>query len=107
MGIVMEVKSNLLQDDRQKVLERFGAPHFKKVAHVVMGEPNADFKQMSLDKLLQEKQAKADVAWKAKKAEEKRKKEMEEKQKRLAEMRKKADEARKKAAEDAKKKAEE
>eukprot|EP00932_Pfiesteria_piscicida_P020868 SRR837773.7669.p1 GENE.SRR837773.7669~~SRR837773.7669.p1 ORF type:complete len:516 (+),score=109.15 SRR837773.7669:139-1548(+) len=101
--IVMEVKGNLIESERAEVLQRFSSPHFKKVAHVVMGEPDAEFKKMQLDKLLKEKQEKADVSWKSKKAEDKRKQEMEKRQKQLAEMKKKADEARKKAAEDAKK----
>jgi len=105
--VIMEVKSNLVATERSDVLRRFSAPHFKKVGHVVMGEPSEEFKQVQLDKLVKEKQDKADIAWRAKKAEEKRKKEIEKRQKQLTEMRKQADEARKKAAEEAKKKAEE
>merc|ERR1711974_263847 len=104
--VVMEVKGNLIEADRKAVLKRFSAPHFKKSAHVVMGEPSDGFKELSLGKLLHEKQEKADVAWKAKKAEEKRKKDIERRQKELADMRRRADEAKKKAAEEIKKKAE-
>merc|ERR1712151_980837 len=71
--VVMEVKSNLIEDERKEILSRFNSAHFKKVAHVVMGEPTEDFKQMRLDKLLKDKQEKADAAWRAKKVEEKRK----------------------------------
>merc|ERR1712113_1369857 len=105
--VVMEVKSNLIEAERKQVLQRFCLPMFKKVAHVVMGEPGEDFKKLQLEKFRQEKQEKADIAWRAKKAEEKRKKDMELRAKQLAEMRKKADDARKKAAEEVKKKAEE
>merc|ERR1712217_276219 len=72
--VIMEVKANLVAAERKEVLKRFSAPHFKKVGHVVMGEPNEEFKQMQLDKLLKEKQEKADIAWRAKKAEKERKK---------------------------------
>merc|ERR1712048_1033819 len=105
--VVMEVKSNLVAADRIETLKRFNGPHFKKVAHVVMGEPAQEYKEKQLEKLLQEKQEKADLEWKAKKAEEERKKQVEARQKQLVEMRKKAEEQRKKAAEDAKKKADE
>merc|ERR1712110_832577 len=105
--VVMEVKSNLVAADRIETLKRFNGPHFKKVAHVVMGEPAKEYKEKQLEKLLQEKQEKADLEWKAKKAEEERKKQVEARQKQLVEMRKKAEEQRKKAAEDAKKKADE
>merc|ERR1719210_1166803 len=105
--IIMEVKSNLVAAERKEVLARFSAPHFKRIAHVVMGEPNEAYKQKQLDKLLNEKQEKANAEWKAKKAEEERKKQVEARQKQLAEMRKKAEEQRKKAVEEAKRKREE
>jgi len=105
--IVMEVKANLVSEERKEALSRFNAPHFKKVAQVVMGEPSDYYKGKQLDRLLRDKQEKADTEWKAKKAEEERKKQVEMRQKQLQEMRKKADEQRKKAAEDAKRRREE
>jgi len=105
--VIMEVKSNLVASERKEVLKRFSAPHFKKVAQVVMGEPTENYKKTQIEKLLHEKQEKADLEWRAKKAEEERKRQVEVRQKQLQEMRKKADEQRKKAAEEAKKKAEE
>merc|ERR1712113_452677 len=104
--VIMEVKANLVAAERKEVLKRFSAPHFKRVAHVVMGEPTDNYKKMQIDRLLQEKQEKADMEWRAKKAEEERKRQVEVRQKQLQEMRKKADEQRKKAADEAKKKAE-
>merc|ERR1719210_2186847 len=105
--VIMEVKSNLVSAERKEVLARFNAPHFKRVAHVVMGEPNEAYKQKQLDKLLKEKQEKANAEWKAKKAEEERKKQVEARQKQLAEMRKKAEARQKQLAEMRKKKREE
>merc|ERR550534_2256685 len=102
--VVMEVRANLVEAERKALLRRFAAPHFKRTAHVVMGEPGEEFKTMQLEKLLREKQEKSDNAWRAKKADEKRKKDIEKQQKELAEMRKRAEEARKKA-EEAKKEA--
>merc|ERR1740127_273043 len=89
------------------MLKRFSTSSFKKVAHVVMGEPTAEYKKKNLDKVLAAKQAKADRDFKFKKAEKERKKQVELRQKQLQEMRKKAEEARKKAAEEARKRAEE
>merc|ERR1712150_231911 len=99
-----EVKANLIAEERKEVLARFCAPHFKRVAHVVMGEPNAEYKSAQHSKLLQEKQERVTAEWKAKKAEDERKKALELRQQQLIEMRKKADEARKKVLEDAKRK---
>lgn len=105
--VIMEVKSNLIADERAEVLKRFNLPKFKKTAMVVMGEPGADFKKKSRDRLLQEKQLKADNEWKVKKAQKEQQKALAKRQKELAEMRKKAEEQRKKMVEEAlKKKAE-
>merc|ERR1712113_1181019 len=101
--VIMEVKANLVAAERKEVLKRFSAPHFKRVAHVVMGEPTDNYKKMQIEKLLQEKQEKADMEWRAKKAEEERKRQVEVRQKQLQQMRKKADKQRKKAADEAKK----
>jgi hypothetical protein len=82
--VIMEVKANLVASDRQACLKKFNYACFKKVAHVVMGKPTEEHKQMVQSKILKEKQAKADVAWKAKKEVEARKKAVEKKQKELA-----------------------
>merc|ERR1712039_286921 len=54
--LVMEVKENLIAADRSKNLRRFNLPHFKKIAHIVMGEPKADYKALVHSKLLAIKQ---------------------------------------------------
>merc|ERR1711948_69551 len=79
--VIMEVKSNLIEGERKEVLKRFSASHFKKVAHVVMGEPSEEFKKTELEKMLVEKQENADNLWKAKKVEKERKKQAEEQKK--------------------------
>merc|ERR1711972_156515 len=91
--VVMEVKQNLVQADRQENLKRFNAPHFKKIAHVVMGEPSAEYKTFVQKKLLEEKQSKSDAEWKMKRLEKVRKKQIEIRQKQFAEMQKKKAEA--------------
>merc|ERR1712113_1352376 len=53
--VVMEVKANLIESGRKEILQRFSAPHFRKVAHVVMGEPAAEYKKLELEKILREK----------------------------------------------------
>jgi len=102
--VIMEVKSNLVEAERKQVLQRFSTSHFRKVAHVVMGEPSAEYKKLELEHLLKEKQEKSDVAWKAKQAEKARKKQIADRQKQMAEAKKKFEEERKKKAEEEKKK---
>jgi len=99
--VIMEVKSNLVEAERKEVLQRFSGPHFRKVAHVVMGEPSTDFKKLELDKMLKEKQQKSDALWQAKKVEKERKKVIADRQKQIAEAKKKFEEEKKKKAEEA------
>merc|ERR1712061_171063 len=72
--VVMEVKGNLLIDERKALLARFTSPNFKKVAQVAMGEPPADFKSYVQELLIKEKTVKAEAEAKKKKAEAIRKK---------------------------------
>merc|ERR1712127_647949 len=69
--VVMEVRSNLLADERQEYLKRFTAPLFKKVANVVMGEPPADFKKLQQARYLKQRQDAEEAAWKANNARKK------------------------------------
>merc|ERR1711920_38249 len=94
--VMMEVKSNLVKDERAEIIKAFSKPYFKKVATVVMGAPIEEYKESRLKRLRKAKQDKADEEWKAKKAEAKRKKDVAARQKHLADMRKKAEEQRKK-----------
>jgi len=106
--LIMEVKSNLVAAERQEVLKKFNYPCYKKTARVVMGAPNTAFKQLVQDKLLKEKQAKANNAFKAEKANKERKKLVAQRQKEADKRRKDADKARavvKKKKEDDEKKA--
>lgn len=105
--VVMEDRGNLLPQERAKVLQRFRAPCFRKVACVMMGEPPQDFKQRQHEKLLKGKQQKANQAFAAKKAEKARKKQAEERSKKVAQQRAEFELRRKKMAEEAKKKREE
>merc|ERR1711904_371131 len=103
----MEVKENLTKADRLANLKRFNNPAYKKVAKIVMGEPNDEYKKVVHARILKEKKEKAETEWKAKKAEKERKKALAAKQKQLADMRKKAEEQRKKAEAEKKKEEEE
>merc|ERR1712194_313530 len=95
--------------DRQELLKRFNYPCYKKTAKVMMGEPNKEYKSLVQTKLLKDKQAKSDNAWKAKTAEVARKKAAAIKQKvlnkQIADLKKKKEQeaaAKKKAAEEKK-----
>jgi len=104
--VVMEVKSNLVGADRQETLKRFSLPHFKKVAAVIMGTPPAEFKKVQQERILKDKQVKAETAWKMAKMEKKRAKDKVKQQKAFEERKKKMEEeAKKKAAEAEAKKA--
>jgi len=108
--VVMEVKSNLIKEERQALLKKFQHPHFNKVAVVVMGSPSEDFKAKTQELMLQEKQEKSDADFKKQQAEEqqkrlamKRQREMEQQQRRqeraAKRLKRQQDEAAKKAAE--------
>lgn len=84
--LVMDLKANLIQDERKEAVARFA--DFNKVAVVAMGDPSADYVEKVHADMLAEKKKKADEAQK--------KKEKEEERKRLfAEKKRKAEEARK------------
>lgn len=107
--VVMQVKSNLVADERKNNLKKFSGSQFKKIAQVVMGEPTSkEFKKRVQQQILKKKQDKSDNAWRTKKAAQERKKaekERAKKQKEAAEKRKQEAEERRKKAEEAKKKA--
>merc|ERR1740121_3200579 len=88
--LVMELGANLLAEERKELLTCFGAPHFRKTAVVVMGEPSEAHKQVVRDEILSEKKAKQET-------ERKRKAELAERRRLLEERKRKADEARKAA----------
>jgi hypothetical protein len=68
--VVMEVKGNLQTNYRIEIAKRFGAHHFKRVATVIVGEPDAKFKARNHAIILKEKQAQADVEFRATKHKE-------------------------------------
>merc|ERR1711920_387061 len=98
--IVMEVKENLVADNRKANLQRFNLPHFKKIAKVMMGEPASEYKEKVYAQMLVDKQAKSDKEFQQAKIEKQRKKAIAKRQKEL----KKKQEA---AAAEAKKRREE
>jgi hypothetical protein len=105
--LIMEVKSNLIASERKEVLKKFNYPCYKKVARVMMGEPNKEFKALAQKKLLKDKQAKSDKQWQNKKSEAQRKRATAQRQKELRKAKAEAEKKRKAAAEEKKKKAEE
>merc|ERR1712232_280070 len=58
--VVMEVKGNLLKDERAALLSKFSALSFKKTACVIVGEPTPEFKKRSHQLTLQQKQQASD-----------------------------------------------
>eukprot|EP00928_Gymnodinium_smaydae_P014176 TRINITY_DN15152_c0_g1_i1.p1 TRINITY_DN15152_c0_g1~~TRINITY_DN15152_c0_g1_i1.p1 ORF type:complete len:935 (+),score=205.22 TRINITY_DN15152_c0_g1_i1:298-2805(+) len=96
--VVMELKQNLLAEDRKTILKRFPSFSFKRIARVVMGEPSQEHKKLVKAKLLKDKQQKADTAWRAQKVEKERLKIVEARRKEV-EAKKRADEEKKKIEE--------
>merc|ERR1719410_2426931 len=88
------------------MLAKFSSTGFKKIANVLMGEPTADFKKRTNELVLNQKQANADIQFRAKKIEEKRKRDAERRTREMERARKKAEKERKKAERELKKKME-
>merc|ERR1712113_863214 len=74
--VVMEVKQNLIPEDRAAILRRFPKSLYKKTAKVVMGEPASDWKTKVKNKILKQKQAFADKQYEAKVKESEMKKQI-------------------------------
>lgn len=94
--LVVELKSNLLAAERKELISRFAAPHFKRLAQVMVGDPTADFKKRTQELLLKQKQEKVNAEFEQQQAEEIRKHLADKREKELQRAAKKA---RKEAAE--------
>jgi len=94
--VVMAVKGNLVAEDRKAALQRFAGSRFTRVAKVIMGESNDEYKAWIQEQMLAGKRQKAEVEARKKKAELARKK-LEEERKKKAEAAKKAREAKERA----------
>merc|ERR1711920_206145 len=109
-GVIMEVLDNLMADTRKASLKRFGAPHFKQIAHVAMGAPTKEFKEGVHAELLKREQAAADLEWRRKKNLQEQKKQAakkkKEQQEAAAKRKKELEEKKAKALEEVKKKKE-
>lgn len=86
--VVMEVKGNLVPEDRKATLSLFPAESFNRVAHVVMGEPSREHTAWVQEMLLKDKKAKAEADAKRKKLEADLQKAHDERKKKVLEARK-------------------
>ncbi|CAE7497069.1 Ech1, partial [Symbiodinium natans] len=59
--LFLEVRNNLLKEERVQAVTRFRLPHFKRVAKVLLGQPSADYLEHVYEQLRKEKQEKADA----------------------------------------------
>merc|ERR1712066_455692 len=94
--VMMEVKGNLLKDERAEQLKRFKGTEFKKIAKVIVGTPPKEWVEAVHAEILKEKQAKLDAEFEARKKEREKNKVLEERKKAIEERRKKVEEQRKK-----------
>lgn len=104
--VVMELKQNLVKDDRKEHLARWIVSDFKKQAMIVMGTPPLTFQKRSQDLFLKQKQEIALAEFQVKQELEKRQKLVMKKQRQLEKERKKALKQQHKAAAEAKRKME-
>merc|ERR1711979_41507 len=88
--VVMEVKSNLMKDERKELVSKWAGSSCKKIAVCMMGDVPASFKKRSQEVALAAKQHASDAEFKAKQEEEKRKRMLEKRQRQLEKERQKA-----------------
>merc|ERR1712066_275858 len=72
--VVMEVRNNLIEQDRINLLSKFPSEMFKKVAHVQIGDASPDFKKKTQDVMLHRKQEIENAKHQLKIADDKKKK---------------------------------
>merc|ERR1712113_1059641 len=83
--VVMEIKGNLLKEERTSLIAKFSSTTFKKIAQVNVGEPTIEYKKRVQDLLLAAKQKISDEKFQHELAQEKAKKKKEaQRQKELA-----------------------
>merc|ERR1712217_452890 len=75
--VLLDVKANLVPDERKALFAKWKASGFKRTAAVMMGEPPKAFINRSQELILKQKQAAADVEFRKKQDEEKRKRQLE------------------------------
>merc|ERR1712139_710376 len=116
--VVLELKSNLVKDERSELLQFFTSPNYKKTAVVVVGDPSVDYKKKIQAKMLEEKKKEGEVKRKMEEAKLKseqvrkiaelnRKRAMEKAQKEMEKQKEEAEKKRIEAAKAAEKAAEE
>jgi len=103
--VIMEVKGNLIKEEREKLLAPFQNGAFKTTAEVAIGEPASAFKRTVQQKTLEAKQAASDKEFKAKKIAEKLEWQKRKKAKDAEKAKKKVEKERKKKVAEAQKKA--
>mmetsp|Transcript_73886 Transcript_73886/g.161694 ORF Transcript_73886/g.161694 Transcript_73886/m.161694 type:complete len:929 (-) Transcript_73886:49-2835(-) len=85
--VVMEVKSNLVKDERVQNLRQFCRPHYRRIAKVMIGEPSEAYKQSVFSETLRLKQEKAQSEWKSRRLERARQRLLDEHQRQVDRMR--------------------
>lgn len=104
--VVMEVRGNLIAEEREKLLKKFSASCFRKMALVQIGDPDAAFKKKTREVMLQKKQEKSDKDFRTGIENEKRKREAARKKRQTEILRKRSEKEAKKKLKEARKKAE-
>merc|ERR1712187_346746 len=96
--IYIEIKNNLIKEERKALLNKFPSAMFKKVALVSVGEPSLEFRKKVQEINLQEKQEASDRDFRVKLEEEKKKRAREKHEREVERAKKRAEKEAKKAA---------
>jgi len=99
--LIMQLRSNLVSEERAAVMRRFAAPHFKKVVCVMVGQPGAEHIASVQKQMLADKELAASAGAKKKKAEAERNRLMEVRRKKAEEAKRQREAAQKKRAKEA------
>mmetsp|Transcript_74141 Transcript_74141/g.206076 ORF Transcript_74141/g.206076 Transcript_74141/m.206076 type:complete len:881 (+) Transcript_74141:79-2721(+) len=95
--IMMEVKANLVREERKELVTKWCPASFRRVAVVLLGEPSAAFKKRSQELILKQKQDAAESEHKEKLDRAHRNKVLARRQKELERVKRQAERQRKKA----------
>lgn len=104
--VVMEVKANLVKEEREKLLAKWATTGHKTTARVMIGSPPASFIQRNQELMLKQKQEASDAEFRTKQEAAKKNKALAARQKKMEKERKKKQEQLKKQAAVARKKME-
>eukprot|EP00928_Gymnodinium_smaydae_P034793 TRINITY_DN24583_c0_g3_i1.p1 TRINITY_DN24583_c0_g3~~TRINITY_DN24583_c0_g3_i1.p1 ORF type:complete len:909 (+),score=191.46 TRINITY_DN24583_c0_g3_i1:113-2728(+) len=104
--VVMEVRGNLLREERKEAVTRWPSHSFKRIAMPLMGDPPIAYKKRIQDLILKERQEASNAEFRAKVAEAQKQRQADKRQKELERTKRQAERKKKRMEEDARRKSE-